>query len=272
MSDATIQSIIKLINIYNNPKELISLVETHDLNNKEVLYYIHKYDLSIILNSAIFDQYINDKWEGRVRVSGSILNLSSPMIMFNNDLDLMTQPMFIMTLYTQMLNYSENLKLIHYWGFSAFKYSMRYRFEIESIFTFIITMSFQVYISEFTVLIHMTNKEMNDVSTMKTTGVSMQKIHIEQERIEADVALGVVKFKEALYVSCLYLMIPVDKLVREFFYLKTKRNPAAKDVTFVIDILLFISVTVILLIYFELSKPNLDNPYTMGELDEFTSD
>jgi hypothetical protein len=107
---------------------------------------------------------------------------------------------------------------------------------------------------------------------MKTTGVSLQKINIKQERINTNVTIGVSKFKEALYVSYLYLMIPVDKLVIEFFFIKTKRNPAGKDVTFFIDTLLFLTVSVILLVYFELSKSDKNNPFTKGQLNEFTSD
>jgi hypothetical protein len=60
---------------------MISLVETHDLNNRDVLNYIQEYDLSIILNSQIFDQFILDKWDGRVTVTGSISDLSTPMIL-----------------------------------------------------------------------------------------------------------------------------------------------------------------------------------------------
>ena len=72
--------------------------------------------------------------------------------------------------------------------------------------------------------------------------------------------VGVAQFKDALFISSFYLMIPVDKFIREFFIIKTKRNPSKKDVTFVIDILLFSSVVIILFCYMELSQPDPNNP------------
>ena len=80
-------------------------------------------------------------------------------------------------------------------------------------------------------------------------------------QMDDDISSGVSHFKGAIVISCLYLFIPFDKLLREYFMIKTKRNPSKKDVTFVIDILLFASVVMILAYYTELMIPDNTNPF-----------
>lgn len=77
------------------------------------------------------------------------------------------------------------------------------------------------------------------------------------------VSVGAGNFQISLAISFLYLLLPIDQLVRLFFLSKTKRNPAAKDITFVIDLALFVSVIVMAVVYFDLLTFTPNNPFLL---------
>ena len=79
----------------------------------------------------------------------------------------MTQPNSLKALARDAMTMQPKVEIIHTLGFTAFKQSKRFRFMIESTVTFVITILFQVYISEFTQLIHQTNKTLDAIFQMQ---------------------------------------------------------------------------------------------------------
>jgi hypothetical protein len=78
IQEAIVGNLIKVAEAYEDPDLLIILMEENDLYGNDCFYYINKFDLSIILNTRIFDEYMTKRWNGRVNVNGSILDFSVP--------------------------------------------------------------------------------------------------------------------------------------------------------------------------------------------------
>ena len=74
-----------MVSAYSEPEDLIILIESHDLFGKECFYYIHKFDLSSILNTPIFDKYIAQKWNGRVSIECSVADFSTVVSIIKNE-------------------------------------------------------------------------------------------------------------------------------------------------------------------------------------------
>jgi hypothetical protein len=69
-SSATMKSIItghivKILEIYKEPEEMIPLMERLDIDGKDSFWYLEKYEMFEILDSKIMDKFINEKWRGR---------------------------------------------------------------------------------------------------------------------------------------------------------------------------------------------------------------
>ena len=69
-SSATMKSlitdqIIKILEIYKEPEEMIPLMERLDIGGKDCFWYLEKYEMFKILDSKIMDKFINEKWRGR---------------------------------------------------------------------------------------------------------------------------------------------------------------------------------------------------------------
>ena len=68
-----IQKIVQVLGVYQEPDDLINLLEQHDLYGKDCFWYIQEYELNEILNTQIFDQYITHKWKGRITYNSSLM-------------------------------------------------------------------------------------------------------------------------------------------------------------------------------------------------------
>ena len=50
-----IEQLVKIVDVYQEPENLINLLEQHDLNGRSCFWYIQQYELNEILNTQTFD-------------------------------------------------------------------------------------------------------------------------------------------------------------------------------------------------------------------------
>jgi hypothetical protein len=161
-----LEALIKVVESYSEPEDIIDLIETHDLFGKDCFYYINEYDLSSILNTPIFDKYISFKWNGRINYDCSVKDFSTPLTVLKNVNGKMLGPGFITKSLFHTFNFSGRIKLIQMFGLTSWKKSMKIRFITESLAAFALTMYFQVAISEFNWFIYILIEDAYKLMTM----------------------------------------------------------------------------------------------------------
>ena len=218
---------------YKDPNALINLLEQHDLYGKTCFWYIREYGLSILLNTPIFDQYISTRWTGRVNINSSILDFSTTWMVIDNKFNMMTRP----SLFNKMKNHLNciNSTNIHEFSIVGWKRSMKFRFTIEAFMSMVITVVFQYYISDFNFLLHRSNTLLNSLRDGKIT----EDIEVHQDQLEEDLHRGGVDLMDALFMSCIYLLVPMQFIIRRNLYLLTKRNKTRFLMVDFIDLCLF---------------------------------
>jgi hypothetical protein len=70
--------LLSIVEIYKDSEKVIPLFEQTDFEGHNCYWYLVKFELSEVLNSSILEQTIEEKWNGRVQVSCSIICYSSP--------------------------------------------------------------------------------------------------------------------------------------------------------------------------------------------------
>ena len=88
-SSATMKSIItdhivKILEIYKEPEEMIPLMERLDIDGKDSFWYLEKYEMFEILDSKIMDKFINEKWRGRQDINCDIFYYSTAYTLMND--------------------------------------------------------------------------------------------------------------------------------------------------------------------------------------------
>jgi hypothetical protein len=65
MKSLITNQIVKILEIYKEPEEMIPLMERLDIDGKDCFWYLEKYEIFKVLDSKIMDKFINEKWLGR---------------------------------------------------------------------------------------------------------------------------------------------------------------------------------------------------------------
>ena len=88
-SSATMKSIItdhivKILEIYKEPEEMIPLMERLDIDGNDCFWYLEKYEMFEILDSKIMDKFINEKWRGRQDINCDMFYYSTSYNLLND--------------------------------------------------------------------------------------------------------------------------------------------------------------------------------------------
>ena len=68
LKNVLLKQLLRIFEKYNDPNVLIPLIEDKDYQGKDIFYYFHRYDLTIILQTKIMDRFLCDKWDGRQEI------------------------------------------------------------------------------------------------------------------------------------------------------------------------------------------------------------
>ena len=76
--------------------------------------------------------------------------------------------------------------MLHLYKFQTWKTSMEFRYRMESIFCFVITLIFQYYIWTFNTYLHLSREEAMEIIKAKDEGKSKHHIEKEMEKLHED--------------------------------------------------------------------------------------
>jgi hypothetical protein len=84
MKNLITQQIVKILEIYKDPEEMIPLMERLDIDGKDCFWYMEKYEMFEILDSKIMDKFIIEKWRGRQDINCDIFYYSTAFNLLND--------------------------------------------------------------------------------------------------------------------------------------------------------------------------------------------
>lgn len=127
--------------------------------------------------------------------------------------------------------------LNHILKFEVWKKSMMVRYFIEGIFTIVITILFQVYLSKFNKYLHKAMEEaLKIVRLVELKEVAeashnhdllhelTEEIHHEKELLHEELREASHDLEEAMHISFIFLFFPLNFLFRRYFLSKTWRQ------------------------------------------------
>lgn len=153
MKDMITVQIVKILEIYKEPEEMIPLMERLDIDGKDCFWYMEKYEMFKILDSKIMDKFINEKWRGRQDINCDIFYYSTSYNLLNDQHQIyLTENVFTL-LSKHAFKYNKQQKT-HRFKFHVWKTSMSLKYMIEFCFTLFLTIFFQWYIVKFNQFLH----------------------------------------------------------------------------------------------------------------------
>ena len=72
------------LEIYNDPEELMLMVEQIDYQGHDCFWYLDEYNLYNILDSRMMDRVISKKWSGRFDINTNIMNNSTASMLYRD--------------------------------------------------------------------------------------------------------------------------------------------------------------------------------------------
>lgn len=140
--------------VYKDSEKVIPMFEQTDFEGQNCYWYLVNYEMSEVLNCSILEQTIEEKWNGRVQVNSSIIEYSSPYQLYTDNIKQFTGDQMIQN-FKQIIFDKNKEMMTHIGQYHVWKRSMRFRFYLEVIYTMVMTILFQYYISDFNRRLHL---------------------------------------------------------------------------------------------------------------------
>lgn len=84
MQESIVEAIRSALEIYNDPDELMILVEQRDYDGNDCFWYLDEYNLYSILDCRMMDRVIQKKWIGKYDVNSSLADYMTSYTVFND--------------------------------------------------------------------------------------------------------------------------------------------------------------------------------------------
>ena len=114
------------------------------------------------MRTKIFDMFVQEKWEGRLEISSSVMTLSTSYAIMNNQHNLMSSSKMFKHLRHDL--FSSPANTTHAFMFEVWKKDCNLRYTIEFLFNFCLIIVFQFYISEFNILLFRARAHLHDLT------------------------------------------------------------------------------------------------------------
>jgi hypothetical protein len=115
--------------------------------------------------------------------------------------------------------------MTHVGQYHVWKRSIRFRFYLEAIYTFLMTILFQYFISDFTARLHIGSEDLHELDSAKASGEEYQEL---KQVFIVDLDYMVRDFNFIFYLTVPYFLFPVHWLLRLYFEWRTKRFDSSK--------------------------------------------
>ena len=84
MKDMLCDQIVKVLDMYNDPEDLLVLVEEVDYEGNDCFWYLDEYDMYSLMGCRIMDRVIQKKWNGKFEINAMILALECGALKLKN--------------------------------------------------------------------------------------------------------------------------------------------------------------------------------------------
>ena len=122
-------------------EELEPIIELPDYEGRDCFWYFQNYTLYKVLDVKIMDKFVQNRWEGTADVNCSTLEYScSWQILFDKHDHFMGDDI-LSVLYNQIFTLQKG-QLNHAYKFHVWIRSMQFRYMMEGLFTFMLTVLF----------------------------------------------------------------------------------------------------------------------------------
>lgn len=137
---------------------MLPIFEQIDLFGNNCLDYIKQFQLYDVLGTELMQNFIDERWNGRVEINSSVFECSTPLVLMQDKYGLYSGDKLYRQLKTLIVTFDLSDKT-YLLKFHVWKKSMKLRAFIESGFILVLTVFFQVYIASF-------NRDMHESAGM----------------------------------------------------------------------------------------------------------
>jgi hypothetical protein len=134
--------------MYNDPDDVMILVEQTDYEGNDCFWYLDEYDLYSILDCRIMDRVIQKKWAGKFDLNAVMLDYSTSYTLLADKFSLFATDRVFSEISHEMFTYDRSDRT-HQHKFHVWQCSMDLRNTIEAVFVFCLTVYFQVEITAY---------------------------------------------------------------------------------------------------------------------------
>lgn len=80
MKEKVTEQLQQVLEIYNDPDEMMVLVELTDYDGNDCFWYLDEFDMYGLLDCRIMDRVIQKKWKGKYDINASIFDYSTSYV------------------------------------------------------------------------------------------------------------------------------------------------------------------------------------------------
>ena len=115
-----------ILEIYNDPDDVMRLVEQTDYEGNDSFWYLDEFDLYSIFDSQIMDRVIQKKWSGKYDLNASIADYSTSYTLLKDKHQIFASDRVFTELKLQVLTLDWS-DMTHPYKFNVWIYSMDLR-------------------------------------------------------------------------------------------------------------------------------------------------
>ena len=142
MKDTIAEKLRSALEMYNDPDEVMILVEQTDYEGNDIFWYLDEFDMYSILDCRIMDRVIQKKWAGKYDLNVGILDYSTSYTVLQDKHSLFATDRVFSEIKFEMFTLDRSDRT-HQYKFFVWQNSMFLRFYVEATFVVILTIYFQ---------------------------------------------------------------------------------------------------------------------------------
>jgi hypothetical protein len=105
MEEKILDQIAKLLEMFNDPDDLMILAENPDYHGNDCFWYLDEYDMYSILDCRIMDRLIQKKWNGKYTANSHIMDTSISFTLLQDEFGLFTSDRIFSEIKLKMFNF-----------------------------------------------------------------------------------------------------------------------------------------------------------------------
>mmetsp|Transcript_27175 Transcript_27175/g.41345 ORF Transcript_27175/g.41345 Transcript_27175/m.41345 type:complete len:374 (-) Transcript_27175:1536-2657(-) len=252
MKDLVSEQLRSTLEMYNDPDELMDMVEQTDYEGNDCFWYLDEYDLYNILDCRIMDRVIQKKWNGKFDINTTMMDYSTSYTLLLDRHGLYATDRVFSELRHKIFTFDLSERT-HGYKFHVWLHSMSLRFQVEASFVVILTVFFQYFMSTYTTELHSAKVKFKGLD-------SAENEQLQRAEVMDHLQMANWYLQMTMYVSFIHLLFPLNQLFEFQFTRQTNRKPAEIGMNFFNELCLFVAVIIWIHMFFQFQgKVDSDN-------------